>query len=96
MLNINRGLWDGFTADQQKWLTEAEKYAKGEQFKMIDEKSEEFLNDFEAAGCKVYRDFDKQPFKDATAVMWDEFRAEIGGDFIDSIKNRVEEIRSGK
>jgi TRAP-type C4-dicarboxylate transport system substrate-binding protein len=95
-LNINKNLWDGFTPEQQQWFQDAAVYARAEQFKMIDEKSEEFLKEFEAAKCKVYRDVDKKALKDATAVMWKEFRDEIGGNFIDGVRARLEEIRAGK
>lgn len=93
ILNINQDLWDSFSEEQQAWMVEAEAVAKQAQFEMIDVKSEEFLAEFEANGCEVIRDFDKTPFIEATAVMWDEFRDDIGGDFIDAVNARLDEIR---
>jgi TRAP-type C4-dicarboxylate transport system substrate-binding protein len=93
---INKDLWNSLNPEQQNWVQDASSYARDEQFKMIDTKSEEFLQDFDKQGCKVYRDVNKKPLKDATAGMWAEFRDEIGGQFIDSVRKRIDEIRAGK
>jgi TRAP-type C4-dicarboxylate transport system substrate-binding protein len=95
-LIINKDIWNSLSPEQQKWVQDSSDYARDEQFKMIDTKGEEFLQDFDKQGCKVYRDVNKKSLKDATAVIWTEFRDEINGQFIDSVRKRIDEIRAGK
>jgi TRAP-type C4-dicarboxylate transport system substrate-binding protein len=90
---ISNTTWGKLTDQEKKWLVDALAFGREESYKLMDSFGEEILSEWEKKGVKIFRNIDTEPFKKVLQPLYDEFRDEIGGSFIDAVTARVKDLQ---
>lgn len=90
-LLISKGTWDKISPEDQQIMKElADKYKTVER-DMMYELDNKFKQDMIDEGCTISEDIDKQVWRDAAQVVYDQYSESIGQDLIDQIEAKKAE-----
>lgn len=82
---FSRDFWDSLTEEEQGWFNDAAKAAALDEVEFVRQKNEEFISNFQKAGCNYIPadQVDRAGMREAVQPVLDEYRDIIGADIYD-------------
>lgn len=82
---FSRDFWDSLTEEEQGWFNDAAKAAALDEVEFVRQKNEEFIANFQAAGCNYIpaEQVDRAGMREAVQPVLNEYRDIIGADIYD-------------
>lgn len=91
---VSLNIWDSLNAQEQEVLMNAAIKAGQDERAFNEEMDDEFVEDMISKGVTVIDDIDREGFQNAVTSVHDAYADQIGKEFLDKVKEKVEELQN--